>query len=357
MKTKIRLIREFEWIKKLQTPFPLGFNDNMLQHGNISRNTGFDVFSIFQTRKRKTRSHGIRKNRNIKRRSKTKISLNGLSSILNNSGTHTALSKISSLAISSLCSLQKEADNYVIRNHPLYEAAALVDCYCRHYLKPHIDKDSEHKRYFLKIDFINKGIDFIDLPSILKDKTVTSKVPVYFSNKETPMICYKYNKPIRNLIFNYNNVVSDKDILSNSPCSCDCANSEFCYSPTGHIITGNLEVISNKMLQDIISKGPKFRLPNVIEFDKCFSVIKDSLEEFCVKWCKRENTSSDALVTWKAQILSIVEKRILFYQSNPNLLPPKFRYSLNKLKRDIKDVHNKFVLVPADKAANNVVVI
>ena len=67
------------------------------------------------------------------------------------------------------------------------------------------------------IPFINKGIEFIDLPSIFKDRSVTSSIPAYFQNSEPPIICYKYNKPIRNTVFNFNKLVSDLDIHANTP--------------------------------------------------------------------------------------------------------------------------------------------
>ena len=37
---------ELKWIKLLQTPHPLGFNDNIYHEGNISRLPEFDVFSL-----------------------------------------------------------------------------------------------------------------------------------------------------------------------------------------------------------------------------------------------------------------------------------------------------------------------
>ena len=74
-----------------------------------------------------------------------------------------------------------------------------------------------HKRHFIKIPFINKGIEFIDLSSIFKDRSVTSSIPAYFQNSEPPIICYKYNKPIRNTVFNFNKLVSDLDIHANTP--------------------------------------------------------------------------------------------------------------------------------------------
>ena len=63
-----------------------------------------------------------------------------------------------------------------------------------------IDSEVNHKRHFIKIPFINKGIEFIDLHSIFKDNLVISPIPNYFKKSETPIICYKYNKPIRSTI-------------------------------------------------------------------------------------------------------------------------------------------------------------
>ena len=50
------------------------------------------------------------------------------------------------------------------------------------------------------------------LPSIFRDKSVQSSIPNYFKNCEVPIIYYKYNKPIRGAIFNFNKLVSDLDI-------------------------------------------------------------------------------------------------------------------------------------------------
>ena len=89
----------------------------------------------------------------------------------------------------------------------------------------------------IKIPFINKGIEFIDLPSIFKDRSVTSSIPTYFQISEPPIICYEYNKPIRNTVFNFNKLVSDLDIHANTPESWDCKDSKFIYPAAGHIMT------------------------------------------------------------------------------------------------------------------------
>ena len=66
-----------------------------------------------------------------------------------------------------------------------------------------------HKRHFIKIPFINKCMEFIDLHSIFKDNLAILSIPNYFNNSETPIMCYKYDKPIRSTIFNFNKIVTD----------------------------------------------------------------------------------------------------------------------------------------------------
>ena len=93
----------------------------------------------------------------------------------------------------------------------MYDAALLTRC-----LRPFMDSESNHRRHFIKIPVINKGIDFTVLPSIFQDKSVSQSIPTYFQNSEPPIICYKYNKLIRNTIFNFNKLVSDLDIHANT---------------------------------------------------------------------------------------------------------------------------------------------
>ena len=79
--------------------------------------------------------------------------------------------------------------------------------------------------------------------------------------------------------------------------------------------------------------------------------------EFGKRWCEREGVEDGALKAWKRRIFTIVDKRIKFYSQNTNLLPPKPKSSFRHLKQGIQEFHRKYVLVPADKAVNNVVVV
>ena len=146
-------------------------------------------------------------------------SLKDLSLAFTNHGRHGLFSFLSSLPISVLRNLELEANELYDRANKLYKAALLTRCYVQHFLSPYIDSEVNHKRHFIKIPFINKGIEFNDLHSIFKDNSVISSIPNYFNNSETPNICYKYNKPIRSTIFNFNKIVNDLDIDSYTPTS------------------------------------------------------------------------------------------------------------------------------------------
>ena len=214
------------------------------------------------------------------------------------------LSKLASLSISSLRKLDDEANKFYDRKHDLYEAALLAICYTQHALRPYIDSEIYHIRNFIKIPFINKGSEFIDWPNFrFRDNNVISAIPSYFENSESPIICYKYNKPIHNTIFNFNKLVSDLDIETSPHDSWDCKESKFCYQLAGHIITDNLKIITDWQ----ISKGPKYRFPALIDFNKCRKTIANALNDDCTRWCKREHVESNALNNWKFKIFKIID--------------------------------------------------
>ena len=64
---------------------------------------------------------------------------------------------------------------------------------------------------------------------------------------------------------------------------------------------------------------------------------------------------SDALKEWKVNIFKVINERISFYSQNTNLLLHKPKSTFRHLKLGIQELHGKYVLVPADKASNNVV--
>ena len=87
--------------------------------------------------------------------------------------------------------------------------------------------------------------------STSEDNLVIWSIPNYFNNSETPIICYKYKKPIRSTVFNFNKIVTDINIDSKTPDSWDCQNFNYLYPPARHDITGNLSVIPDARVRNI----------------------------------------------------------------------------------------------------------
>ena len=118
----------------------------------------------------------------------------------------------------------------------------------------------------------------------------------------------------------------------------------------------SFKIITDSRICSLISKGPKYRFQAHIEVNKCWETIASDLNDYCACWCKREHVESNALNNWKLKIFKIIDERVLFYSNNLDLLPPKPKLSFRYLKQGIQELHGKYVLAPADKAANNVVV-
>ena len=64
-----------------------------------------------------------------------------------------------------------------------------------------------------------------------------------------------------------------------------------------------------------------------------------------------------ALNDWKDEFLRIVDIRIENFTTHPHLYKQPPSRSVKALKRKMEKLHCKYVFVPADKAANNVIII
>ena len=118
------------------------------------------------------------------------------------------------------------------------------------------------------------------------------------------------------------------------------------------MITGNLNVNPDARVRNIISKGPIYRFPSNIDFPQWRREIAASLNDFGNLWCKRENAEPDALKEWKKNIFKVIDTCFSFYSRYTHLLPPK-----PNLPFVILNEASRILMVPADKAANNVVVV
>ncbi len=137
--------------------------------------------------------------------------------------------------------------------------------------------------------------------------------------------------------------------------SCDCSNSKFKYSPYGHVLTGDVSFFENSKLRDIIRKGPKYREPREISWKRNKKIVFDAIEKYATSWAKREEAKRFVLDDWVSCVKDVIMKRICKYKYHKNTSTSIFED--DTVKEYLHSVHERFVLAPADKASNNVIVI
>ena len=294
-------LRELHWIKELGTAAPYGCNDQIKGVGTLTwflsspscKHT--NVLSIFNKQQRRKRSHGHRhyNKKTPQLDSSIDTFINLIDSIDQPQGVHkikTTLFSISLPKLRELQSLALEYTNYDYESAEYRVTAIIVDTAQYRLFRPvHSDLLSKDaKTHFIKLDFINKGIDAVNLPSILRSKSVTETVPTYFKEKGPPMISYTYTKTIASKIFNFSSTLSVLNYhqFNNNPSQCECNTSGHLYQPYGHVITGDLSIIPNSRLRDLIAKGPKYREPCKVDWDKNLSLLYETVDQYALQWAK-----------------------------------------------------------------------
>ena len=98
------------------------------------------------------------------------------------------------------------------------------------------------------------------------------------------------------------------------------------FQAADHVVTGNLNIFSYSRVDKIVFKGPRYRLPSYIDFNRCREEIASTLNDFSNGWCRRESVKCNALQKRKLSTFNIVDKRICFFSQNANILPPKPKF-------------------------------
>ena len=155
-----------------------------------------------------------------------------------------------------------------------------------HRLFRHVFEHSEElqKRSFFNLKFTNKGIDAINISNILHHKRVKSNIPSYFKDQTSPIVSYSYTNHVASKNFNHKKVLQNLNIddLKAKPPECACSHYHFAYNPAGHVISGDLNIVNNYKLRQLLFKGPKYRESQPINWKQNFKLLMDSVEV-----CKR----------------------------------------------------------------------
>ena len=361
--TCIRKSKEKDWMLKLRTVYPYGLNDRI--GDEYDPNKEQNIFSRFPSLSRNKSRNKIRTKLPVS----TNTILNNFIYIVNESirsNLKNTMNLIRAL-LSSLnkphCRLLFDRINDYISSKPdsylyfQYFLAAL-DLLKYKIGNPSLEKNCKKQppSNTCHILFNNKAIDSINIHRILRDKGVCKTLPPDL-RKNSPTVVYNLTSPIRSKLFNYKEFVQSLNVNAfindNSILPCQCAQSHLTNPDHHHIISGDLSIVDNTKLRNLISKGPKYREPLPFSVVKARENILAGIDDCIRSWSNREGLPIDTFKDWKTAITSKIEDRI-------SSISVKQKKSSSSVLKDasasacLSDLHSKFVMVPVDKAANNI---
>ena len=206
--------------------------------------------------------------------------------------------------------------------------------------------------FFIVMDYVNKHAEYINFRKIFKIPDVLRASPFKSPNLSKPTISYKYPGTIRSRVLNYKEAYDDKD-CDISKMTCDCSNNQFLDKHHKHVITGDLAFIQNNKLRTLLSKGLNYRDQAPPSTDKAYKAAKKAVNQYCKDMSERYKKSKEEFAEWKTLILEQVQKQL----QNCSFYPHNVTLSDDMVKNELKLLHDKFVLIPTDKAANNITIV
>ena len=179
----------------------------------------------------------------------------------------------------------------------------------------------------------------------------------------------KLESPIRHKVMNYEdtvrsiNVLKDEDVIlvtnsyTGSLFPCSCSESSFCDPHHKHIVTGDLRLISNPKLRKLFSKGPNFREKKTINFHKCSMEIEISITDCAINLARKYDLDISAFENWITSVKEKVAAKVRKLKKSVKPQQTKQVLKNEEAIRDLTELHSKYVIVPIDKAANNIAII
>ena len=220
------------------------------------------------------------------------------------------------------------------------------------YLK-RMQKDVLNKRSgsFMVIRFGNKYVEQVDLGGILKQKDIKGSFPCKSDYFSIPTISFKYENSIRSKIVNYRQ--THLEGLDHRTMTCECSlKPQYVDSYHGHIATGNLNLIENTELRELISKGLNHRDQVTPNKNRAYTDIKNGIKEYITKMSKKLKKPEVCFSEWKSLVL---EKVWLNLEKKKSVGANRV-LSKECVQNELENLHKLYVLVPTDKAANNVTI-
>ena len=361
---KYRLEREDYWIKTLRTVYPYGLNDRAK-----SINSDVPVGKLFPPLPRHGNKFVEQRTRSPRNSTPSHSDLDLLLEQITNSPVsergNACRKLLDSFQQKHLRKLALEAnkrlDSCTDQTKRWFDL--IVDTFFTKIFKEEPPKKLKSRpKYILPLYFDNKGLQFLRLSTILHDEDIKSKLPDQFREDDSPAVVFNLTNTIRNKILNYKDTVSNIDVNDSESYgtglhSCNCSSSDFVDQHHGHVLTGDLRIIENVHLRQLIQKGPNYREPKPVNWKKCRDTIKSGLDTCADNMVGGKDIPVEQMNPWKNEILKKVDLKIRNLKLR--IHPKKTSQVLKRpdVVEHLEQLHKTYVFVPIDKAGNNIAII
>ena len=114
--------------------------------------------------------------------------------------------------------------------------------------------------------------------------------------------------------------------------------------------------------RELCKKGPNFREPIPIDMATVRSTVKETLESVIEDWVIKFSLPHVCFAGWKLEIMKCIDERIATHEhdrSDQRIALQKYIQVLEteETQAYIKELFKTMVLIPADKAANNIIIV
>ena len=237
--TSERQKKETKWMLTLQTVFPYGLNDRVgdeYMTEKDSRVIGNKFLPLKRSHDRPPYNANKNKHENsFLRHNFVKVLTRHLDHNLKDTGYFIRVS-IKSFKKSFLKHISNDIYDFLSNksdgfpNQQWYEMALdLIES--RIYHATAAKKTKKSPKNIIKLKFINKGMDMININKIINDNTIIKTLPSEFNKTEKISTVYTLTKTIRSKIFNHKefikNLDTNKILKENNSIPCHCINSPF----------------------------------------------------------------------------------------------------------------------------------
>lgn len=352
-----RLKKENFWIRSLVSAFPFGLNDKIDKYGIVSNgisplnHKNHPYFSIKIPRKPRNRCRRPFKHS----RSSSHSNIYSIIDFLKNDNPDgrllfVKLFNLSKKLLRSLLCMLNEGSLQISQETKLGIEAILARRF-----QEKLTHGLEKKKIFVSVDFPNKGMEKLHLHTIFKDRRIVKLTgATNQSNTWDVILAYKFMQPEGRRLMTYSKELkhlNSASLLEALKQNCDCQQSKFNYQPAGHIITGDMNFVSNSQLHKILSYGTNYRMPVKIDYDEVETTANECINNVAIK-LKRKNGLDMNMAEFIEKCQDIMNKRLSYLRKYTD----EASSMLDQVAiQEHKNISKKFVIAPVDKAANNYV--